>query len=103
MASGTLGQADISAATNTTLFTATTGKLTTFTVSFCNRNSTAVKIRLSISAISTPANAEYLEYDATIDGNSVLERSGLIAEAGKLIVVRSDTANVSACAFGFED
>lgn len=103
MPSGRLGAADLAAAANTTLFTVPAGKITTFTVSLCNRGSASAKVRLAIAEAAAPINAEYLEYDTSIPANGVLERSGLVAEAGKLIVVRSDVATVSAVAFGFEE
>lgn len=103
MASGTLGQSAPSASTNTTVYTVTSGKTASTTVSFCNRGSVAVLVRLAVCATSTPASAEYLEYDASIPANGTLERSGIVASSGKLFVVYASTANVSVNIYGFEE
>lgn len=103
MASGTLGQADLSAATNTILYTVPSGKISTFTVNICNRNSLPISVRIAIAATGTPSNSEYIEYDALIPSNGVLERTGLVATASKNIVVYTSTATCSANVYGYEE
>jgi hypothetical protein len=101
--SGILGKADLTAATNTTLYTVTAAKTGSFSVNFCNRNSTGVRVRLAMSVTSTPGVTEWIEYDAVIDGNGILERTGLVLDATKLVVAYSDTANVTVMVYGFEE
>ena len=103
MPSGILGTVAPAAATNTTLYTVPAGKLTTANVSICNRGSGQIKVRLALSAGAAPTSAEWLEYDTPIPGNGVLERTGLVLEAGKNIVVYTDVATASCVAFGFEE
>lgn len=103
MPTGRLGAADLAAATDTSLYTVPASKTASLTVSLCNRGAAAAKVRLALAAAAAPTNAEYLEFDVSIPANGVLERSGIIADAGKMIVVRSDVATVSAVAFGFEE
>lgn len=103
MASGTLGQSAPSATTNTTVYTVPAGKVASTTVAFCNRGNAAVTVRLAVCATSTPANAEYIEYDASIPPNGTLERSGIIASAGKLFVVYVASATVSVNIYGYEE
>lgn len=103
MASGTLGQVAPLASANTSGYTVPAGKTASFTVNFCNRGTSPVLVRLAIAAALAPANAEYIEYDAVIPANGVLERTGLAATAGKQVVVYADTANVSVNIFGFEE
>lgn len=103
MATGRLGTLDLSAATDTTLYTCPTSTFAVVTVSICNRNaSTARSIRLAICDTSTPGADEYLEYDAELVAKGVLERTGIVLDAGKLIVVRSSGTDVTAVCYGIE-
>ena len=103
MASGRLGANDLAATTNTTIYTVPTGKLATFNVSFTNRNSGSVSIRLALTLAATPTAGEWLFYDYVLAGNQTIERTGLVADAAKLVVAYSSTANVSVVAYGLED
>ena len=102
MANGLLGFADLSANTNTTLYTVTSGLTGSFAVNFTNRNEFPIVISLAICATSTPANGEYLLYNVEVDGNSSFERSGLVAQSGKLLVVSSSSTGASAQVYGYE-
>ena len=103
MASGTLGQADLAATTNTTLYTVTAGKTATVNISLCNRNNTAVTVRLAVASTSTPGNSEYINYNAVIPACTTLERTGIVVSAGKNIVAYASIAGVSVSVYGFED
>lgn len=103
MASGTLGQADLSATTNTTVYTVPSGKVATFTVNICNRNSLPIAVRLAVAATGTPGNSEYIEYDAVIPANGVLERTGIVSTASKNVVVYSSAATCSVNVYGYEE
>lgn len=102
MATGRLGANDLAATTNTSVYTCPADTFAVATVSICNRNATAVTVRVSISDAATPANSEYIEYDTTVLANGTLERTGLVLQAGKIIVVRSSAASVSAVVYGIE-
>lgn len=103
MASGRLGAVDLAATTNTTVYTVPSAKLAAFSVSVCNRNAAAVTVRLALAATGAPGAAEWIEYDVSIPGNSVLERTGLMLDTGKLLVAYSSTVNVSVVAYGVEE
>ena len=102
MATGLLGQAALAAATNTTLYTVPTSTFTVLGISLCNRGNTTVSVRVALASAGTPTSAEWIEYDAQIGPNGVLERTGIMMNANKLLVVYASNANVSASAFGIE-
>ena len=103
MASGRLGANDLAATTNTTVYTVPAGKLATFNVSLTNRNATPVAVRLAMAASGTPTAAEWLFYDHVIAANNTVERTGLVAEAAKLLVAYASATGVSVVAYGLED
>lgn len=105
MATGILGRIDFVSAgalTNTTVYTVPADTFTVATINITNRSGTAVTVRVALSDSGTPADADYIEYDTEILANGVLERSGIVLQAGKNIVVRSSSTTVSAIAMGIE-
>jgi hypothetical protein len=102
MATGRLGTTSPSATTLTTVYTVPTGYYSVFNVSFTNTNSTSVTIRLAVASTSTPATNEYLEYDTTIVGKGVFERTGLVANAGLQIVAYTSGSGVNVNVYGIE-
>lgn len=103
MASGRLGIADLVATTNTTVYTVPASKTTSFSISVCNRNAISIKIRIALASLDTPTASEWIEYETSLSAYGVLERSGIILDTGKKIVVYSDTANVSVIVYGMEE
>ena len=102
MASGTLGQAALAATTNTTIYTVPATTFTVLSLSVVNRGATTVSVRVALAASATPTSAEYIEYDAQIGPGGTLERTGIMMNAGKLLVCYASNANVSVTAFGIE-
>ena len=102
MATGILGQAALVASTNTTVYTVPSNTFTVFSVSVLNRGTSSVTVRIALSALGTPTNAEWIEYDVTLDPNGVLERTGLMMNATKNLVVYTTGSSVSVSAFGIE-
>lgn len=104
MASGLLAQAILTATTSTTAYTAPVGKTASITVSFCNQNSSdSAKVRLSLTSLSTATANSYLEYDANIPPNGILERGALVVGSSQNIIVRATSSDVSVIVYGIEE
>lgn len=103
MATGRLGAADLSATTNTTVYTCPT---TTFAVATCmlvNRGASNVTVRIAVASSATPGPAEWVEYDATLVPKGVLEKTGLVLDStNKYLVVYSSASSVNAVVMGIE-
>jgi hypothetical protein len=102
MATGRLGTADLAAATNTTVYTCPADTFAVVTVSVCNRGASAANIQLAVCDTATPGNDEYLEFDTSLSAKGVLERTGIVLDAEKLLVVRSSAVGVNAIVYGIE-
>lgn len=105
MASGRLGAEDLSATTNTGIYTVPSSTVATVNINFCNRNSSAVTVRLAHvnGSAGSLANEDYLEYNVTIAPNGALERTGIVMAATHTLVAYASAANVSVVAHGFEE
>lgn len=102
MATGILGTEDLAAGTYTVLYTVPADYFCVASVSIVNRGNTAVGIRVATAAADTPTNAEFIEYDTVLEPKAILERSGIVMDADKRLVVYSTAVNVNAVAFGIE-
>lgn len=103
MPSGILGKADLVAAIDTEVYSVPSGKTSACTINICNRSDVAVKIRISVSDTVTPSGSEYIEYDVLVPSKGVLERAGIVLNASKKIIVRSDVSSVTAVVWGYEE
>jgi threonine dehydrogenase-like Zn-dependent dehydrogenase len=102
--SGILGQAAPAATTNTTVYTVPATKVATVIINIVNTSSSLANVRVAISATGTPSASEFIEHDAQILANGgVLERTGVVMQAGKNVVVFSDIIGTSVSVYGFEE
>ncbi len=102
MPTGRLGTADLTTTNNTTVYTVPSNTFAVVTLSLCNRGNTAIALRVAVASAATPTNAEWIEFDVEVLPKGVLERTGIVMNAGLLLVVRSSQPNVSAVAYGIE-
>jgi hypothetical protein len=102
MATGKLGANDLSATTNTTVYTCPADTYAVVAINICNRGSNATAVRIAVADGDSPGAAEYIEYDAEIFSKNVLERTGLVLAATQRLVVYSTQASVSAVVVGIE-
>lgn len=105
MATGRLGTANITSTSDTTVYTVPTSTFSVVSVNVCNRSSSAAaQIRIAVASSSTPSTAEYIEYDSSLVANGVLERTGIVMDAGKLLVVQTPTSTpaLSVVVYGIE-
>jgi len=102
MATGILGTEDLSATTNTVVYTVPNETFGVVTINIANRNAQARNIRIALAAADTPENAEWIEYDSELLGNGVIERSGVVLDAGKRVVAYANSTDVSVVVYGIE-
>lgn len=102
MASGILGQSAPTAATNTTVYTAPASTVTVLNVSVLNRGASAATVRVALAAADSPTNGEYIEYDVSLGAKQVLERTGIVLNTGKKVVVYASSGDTSVSVYGLE-
>jgi hypothetical protein len=105
MATGRLGTSDLAATTYTALYTVPSNTFSVVTVNILNRTATATTVRIAVTttaAPSAPNNAEFIEYDVSVSGNGVLERTGIVLDEGKIISIYANQTGISAVCYGIE-
>lgn len=103
MATGILGQAAPSAATNTTVYTVPAATTAVTTVSISNTTGYPTTFNLAVAGTGTPTSSEYLEYQTVLPEFGVFERSGIVANAGEQFVVYVVNAGASVSVYGYEE
>tara|TARA_B100000427_G_scaffold169341_1_gene140791 strand:+ start:1651 stop:1968 length:318 start_codon:yes stop_codon:yes gene_type:complete len=102
MASGILGQSAPSATTNTVVYTVPASTLAVVNISVVNRGGSAATVRVALAAGSTPTDDEWIEYNTSVGSTSVLERTGVVLDATKNVVVYASSADTSVSVYGLE-
>jgi hypothetical protein len=92
------------AADNTALYTVQAAHRAVFTASLCNRTAGVIKVRLALTdAGAAPTDADWIEYDTSLEALSVLERTGIALAGGQTLYARADVAGLSAVVYGIEE
>lgn len=102
MATGRLGVQDLTADTDTTVYTVPVGSYAVANVSITNRNTTSISMKLAMATTGTPTAAEWIEWNTIIIPNGVFERTGLVLQGGLNIVANVNAANVGVTVYGIE-
>ena len=107
MANGILGSVDLASAAYTEFYEVPTDTFVVATVAFVNKTASPVTVRLAATKPSNPspgipAADDYLEYEAEILPGGVLERTGIVLEAGRRLFARSSSANTVVMVYGIE-
>jgi hypothetical protein len=103
MATGRLGAIDLTSTSATEAYACPATTFSVVSVNICNRTASAVTVSLALATTTSPANGEYLEYQTSVSANGVLERTGIVMDAAKKIVVTAGTANaLSVVVYGIE-
>jgi len=100
---GILANATLAATTYTSIYSPTLDTFGVVTLNICNKNSSNIQVRVAIATDpDLPAAGEYIEYETEILPNGVLERTGIVIEAGRTIYAYSSATNTDVVVFGIE-
>ena len=105
MPTGRLGTANVTTTAATTVYTVPAATFSVVSVNIVNRSSSAsALIRFAVSSSATPGLDEWIEYDSALVANGVLERTGIVMDFAKLIVIQTTTASpaLSVVVYGIE-
>ena len=102
MADGFITQTQVTQYTNTVIHTVTAGRYAEFSVALFNTTTQPINASIAIGANTNPANVNYINQGVTIPGKGVWERTGLIANASKKIVINTTANGVNASVYGVE-
>ena len=105
MANGILGSEDLAAGTYTEFYGVPANNFAVVTVAFTNKTTGSITVRLAATKpenASIPEADDYLEYEAEILPGGVLERTGIVLEAGRRLFARSSSANTVVMTYGIE-
>lgn len=95
-----LGGFDLAATTDTLLYTCPTNFHALVCVNFVTRSASRT-VRLALTASSTPADTDYLEYEFPLSvGGGPLYRSGIAMAAGNRLYGRASGTGVSVVLWG---
>jgi hypothetical protein len=103
MPTGILGRNNLAASVNTSVYTVPVSKVSVFNVSLTNRGSVTAILSLALSDSGSPSANDYIEFNSPLIPGGVLERTGIVMDAGKVLVANTTNADISIVVFGYEE
>lgn len=101
-----LNSIDLNANVYTGLFTGRAGFDTTANIHICNRNTTVARVSIAYVSSTNAADMrpeDHIYFDYLVSANDTMNLRGVAVEQNCTIVVRSDSTNVGAIAYGVEE
>lgn len=97
-----VGRFELTADTDTLVYTCPADTVATINVNFCAKSANAA-IRLAHTGGSTPAATDYLEYRRTLAAGDSFERTGIYMTEGERLYARASASGVSVVVSGPEE
>ena len=102
MARGILGKAEAGTG-DTAVYTVPADNFAVVTINTCNTTTQTRSVRIAIADDAANVQTEeYIEYDVDLIGAGTLERTGIVIDAGKTVVARSNSTGVAVMVYGIE-
>lgn len=103
-----LQNVDLASGVGSVLFSSGSDVDTTANIRVVNRNSVTVMVSVAIvaapdpsSALADLADSDYIEFNAPVSANDILENTGLVLPPLHHVIVISSSDDVNAVAYGF--
>ncbi len=101
MLKGVFGTYNLVSGINQAVYVNNYSDIATVSVNVCNRNHDQAEISIAVGTSATsPANADWIEFETIIGGKATLERSGIVVTPGHFVVVKSSLSNINAVVWG---
>lgn len=103
MASGLMAAVDLTTTAVTEIFVSPAGAVCSISVAATNRSATdSAKVSFALTNGQVPTDANWIEFNTTIEPSGVLERNGIVVGAGQKVFAKTDKTGVNVLVFGYE-
>ncbi len=104
MASGTLGKAALTAATDNLLWTVPAATLASVNINVVNRDPiNAITVNIAIGTSGAAGLADYIEFGAKLPPGGVLERTALALTAGDTVLINPSGSSCTGRVYGIAE
>ena len=79
------------------------GKTATTIINLVNTGIENTYIKLALSESNTPLTKEHIEYDTMLSPSGILERTGIVLQAGRKVLVYASSSTVVTSVYGYEE